>query len=152
LESRLDALLDQYEGSLGLPSSCPKEVEVEATRLLTITPAELAALDRQQREDAAFTLEQFALFLQKSINREVARSHWAEERLKKVLGVKMPKHHAYSYEERRALALEGDEDAQRLERVRMEAVLRIDRASFLSNRIASLAKTLLGSQQRRNNG
>jgi hypothetical protein len=142
-----DAELDAWEASLGLPASCPQAVEVEATRLLTIAPEVVRAMSAVALGEAVYCLEQFAFFLQKAANREQARVRWAEENLRRLLGPLLGRQQAYSYEERRMLALAGNASARELDRLRVEAQTRLDRIQYQSRRIEGLARALLALQQ-----
>lgn len=156
LSGRLEAVdksLDDYEASLGLPGGCPREVEVEATRLLTLAPSSLRHLTAPDLGEAAYCLEQYGFFLQRAQNREQTRVRWAEENLRRLLATLLPSQKAYSLEERRALAIAGSDSARELEQIRVASQLRLERLQYQAQRVQGLARALLSLQQtRRGNG
>lgn len=142
-----DRSLDEFEGSLGLPDKCPISVETEATRLLLLEPSEVRALTCQECGEGAYVLEQFSLFIQRATNREQARVHRSEELLRKLLPSLLRDRREYMLDEKKMMAIAESPRAIELERLRVEAVLRLDRLAYMAARISSVSKLLLNLQQ-----
>lgn len=130
-----------------MPQVCPRAVEVEATRLMSLEPLQVRSLSPQECGEAAFVLEQYALYIQRATNREAARAHRAEELLKKLLPSLLSGRREYMFDEKKMMAVAGSPQAVELERLRVEAVLKLDRLAYMSARISSLSKLLLNLQQ-----
>jgi hypothetical protein len=144
---KMEEILDEYESKLGLPAFCPQAIEAEATRLLRLTPQEMSKLAPDEKGEASVTLKQFAFYIQKAFNKEQARVHWAEERVKKVIAPGLAQQKAYAFEERKLLAIQENDAAIILERIRVNAQARVDRLSFITHRIEALAMSLFNIQR-----
>lgn len=144
-----DDALDRWESSLGLPVSCPVEVELEATRLLSISPRVLHAMGSADLGEAAYVLEQFAFFLQRATNREQTRLRRAEENVRRLIAPHLQKVSAYSWDERKLLAVRYSQAAREQDNERVEAQLRVDRLAYLAARVGGLVKAFQGLQQAR---
>lgn len=142
-----DKTLDAWEASIGLPAGCPGPVETEATRLLCLTPDELRLMDAVACGEAAFTLELFALHIQRATNREQARFDRAEACLNWLLPSLLADRREFMWEERRMRAIASSPQAQHFERLMKDAQFKLDRLSFVAVRMSSLVQTLLALQK-----
>lgn len=149
LEERLlekERELDRFETDCALPSECPLEVENEARRLLTLTPASLRGMTAIQCGEGAFTLLQFAFFLQKASNREQSRIK-ACERGRDFAALRgVDQVSGYGFEERMKKAVQQNDAATRLDGIRHDASLRKDRISFLDDKVKEMAHALMALQ------
>ena len=133
--------LDSYEYSLGLRPIRP-ETESEAFRIVDLPPAAVRALPPDEAVDAAYVLRQFALHLQRAMNREQSEVRRGEENLRAMLSAKMAGLPGYSYDERRGLAISRTPAAAEVDARRVAAQLRLDRVSFLHGKVSDMARTL----------
>ena len=139
----MDERMDEFEAGAGLrKSSLREETENEVAELLTMTPGELRDMDAVACVEAAVILEEFALHIQRAENYQKTRVNWANARIEKMIAPNLHKQPGYSHEERRAKAISLDDAAMATEQERLNAALRIDRISYLCNRISTMAKRL----------
>jgi hypothetical protein len=144
-----EARLDAYEASHGVPSGVPESVKTAAMSLLDADPARLAKMPPDELEGGAYSIRRYSLYLQSVVNRERSRVRWAEENMQAMFGALIASQRAYSPGERKAMAIRGNEAASALERVRVEAQLRLDRVGFLKDQLEGLASSLLSMRSLR---
>ncbi len=145
VESRVDAAcvaLDAFEQSMGLPGGLPAAAGNEATRLLTLHPAELSKMTAEACGEGAFTLLQYAFYLQRCVNVEQSRVRMAEAAMKRAVSPLLGSQKGYSMEERTLAALDKSDPGREAQRVMMKSQLKLDRVSFLASRVEALAKAL----------
>jgi hypothetical protein len=148
-EARLkevDALLDDYERGLGLPTAFAKEIETEATALMNMPPAVLRKMSAVELGEAAFILRQFSFHLQRAVNRELSRVTWCEENIKAVIAKTVHTYRGVSFEERKLQAVRENDAAAKVDKLRVHAKLRVDRVSFLSAKAGDLSEMLKSLQ------
>ena len=143
--NQIDALLDDYEQSSGLPAYAPMAA-TEVHHLLELSPQELRGMSAEEVGEAAYTLESFSFHLQRALNREQARVRFAEETVRYLIGPRMRNITAYNWEERRLLAVRQDDAAQKAEKLRVNAQLRVERLSYLSPKVERMASALIQLQ------
>lgn len=149
VEARLDKLnatLDEWEKKQGLPPDFPAEVEHEARELLRMLPQTLKRLTATECGEGAFTLLQYAFFLQRVANKAQGEVRAAEEMTKRLVASHLSQQRAYSYQERMLLALKENDAATKADNLRMLAQARLDRVSYLSSKAESLARSLMSLQ------
>lgn len=144
----LENLLEQYERVSGLPALQLRN-ETEAQRLLTLSSGELKGMTAADCGEAAYVLEQFSLHIQRLMNREQERLHWAEDLIRYLIGPELRSITAYSWEERKLLAIRQNDAAVKAEVLRVNAQARIDRLSFVGSKIERTANTFLALQATR---
>jgi len=145
--AHLDRILNQYELSLGLPANINPNTASEATRLLALDHSQLPRMSAVECGEAAVVLLFFSAHLQRAVNVESSRVRWADESIKRLIGAKLGHQKGYGYEERRLGAISQNQAAQKLERIRVHALIRQDRISFLAAKVEALAKALDGLRQ-----
>lgn len=138
-----DDELDNYEVSLGLPRTFPQENLNQATRLLSLTPTALRTMSAWELGEGAFVLTLFAGWLQRVTNKHKAQVKWAEESLRYLIGAKAAQLPFYNPQERLDVAIASNDAAQRIEQLRVEATLKLERISYLSANAKDLAMTLM---------
>jgi hypothetical protein len=143
---QIDALLDDYERSLGLPAGTPP-MQSEATKLLEMEPSLLRKLTPEQAGEAAVILSVYAFHLQRAVNKEQSRVAWAEESIRKAITAQVGQQRGSSFEERKMLAVRGDDAASKLDRIRVQARLRVERLAFLARQAEAIVRSLLSLQQ-----
>lgn len=141
--SDLDKLLDEYEGKLGLPLHNHQLAGNETVNhLLGLSRGELEKYMPDQCNELAFILNQFCFHLQRQINREQARHNWADSTLNNKVGEKVGNYKGYSYQERASQAIAENSYLSKLLDIKTRIKQRIDRLSFLTNRLSGMADSL----------
>jgi hypothetical protein len=92
-------------------------------------------------------LAQYALFLQRTINREIARHNWAEESIKESIADEINNYKGYGYIEKSLQAIKHNDKASGLNRIKKYAKQRMDRLSYLANNIKNLSDIILAVQK-----
>lgn len=130
--AQVEQLLEEYEQSIGLnKKDHHKEPDyIDRQTLLSMHPDDIDGL----RWDYA----QYSLYLQKQINKHQSRFYWADHNLKRYLEKISPEYPGWKWEERIANALADNEYSQKLDRLRMNSKLVIERTSFLTNKISTI--------------
>lgn len=147
----LDKILDEYEVRLGISQQTLEANEQSVTNeVVNMAYSQLQKLSPRDCGEKAFVLQRYALHIQRAINREQTRVRWTEENIRALITPRLTQQRGTSFEERRLLAIREDDAAKKLDSIRVKAQLRIERLSFLTNRIDSMAKALLNIQQRGN--
>lgn len=147
IESKLKEMqekLRQYEASL---SFSVKSEHTEATRLMTIGRSELNKMSAEDCGCAAFELIQYSIFLQKTVNYEVAAVKWLESAIDITIAPRISQYQAYGFQEKKLAAVNGDGYAKAANRLRQIAQSRVDDLQFISNKVQDLAQVLLSLQQ-----
>ncbi len=139
--------LDRFASAVGLPVVLPPGVEDEARRYLDLGPESLRKLSGSDCGEGAYMLERLALHIQDACNREAARVRWADETVRKLIAPRLAEQRAYSFEERRLLAVGTDPEAARVDALRVKAQLRVDRVSYMAGKVEAMARTLMALQQ-----
>lgn len=150
--AELDTILDTYERGLGLAFAGDDEVTEEGRRLIDLPPSAVRKLSPMDASVGAYTLQQFAMRLQRAVNREQGRVTWACSSINRMIAKKLGLYTGYSLEERRLKAVADDDVARKLDEIRVHAQLRLDRVSFLAGKVESLAKTLLSIKNTKTGG
>lgn len=140
----LDKILDEYEAQIGLKMPANNNTVEE---YLNLTEESLRRMNPEDCGVGAALMSQFAFHLQKAINKEIARVNWADGAIKRTIANEISQYVAPSAEERKNLAIRGNERAIKLERIRVNAQARVDRISYLSSKVESIAEKLNSLQQ-----
>jgi len=138
----VEKILDQYERGLGLPTLSGTDDKNEFAKLLGLSRSELKAMGVEERGEAAYLLRQAAFNLQRSTNRESARQKWADQNVRRVITPLLPNCFGYSPEERRKSAVAQDDAAQKFEKIYEYSTLRLERITFLSNKVSEMAREM----------
>lgn len=144
---KVSSKLDAFEMSVGLPVWVHPATETEAKRLLSLEPESLQKMSSIDCGEAAFILFQYAMTLQKAINREQAKLTLANASIGKIIGASLAQQKAYAFEERKLLAIRENEAASAWQHVQVNTQMRIDRIVYLSGKVDSMAKSLMALQQ-----
>lgn len=97
--------------------------------------------------EAAIILLFFSAHLQRAINKEMTRVRWADERIKRLIAHRLSFQKGYGFEERRLTAIQENGEAQKLEQIRVHALIRQDKIGFLANKVEALSKAFGWLQQ-----
>ena len=143
-----DKILDEYETSIGL--SVYSASVISSQEINTYTSMSRDEIEKLNPEDCAqisYRLSQFAFYLQRSLNRELARYNWAEESIKEVIADEINNYKGYGYIEKSIQAIKHNEKATGLNSIRKYAKQRSDRLQYLANSIKNLSDIMLSIQK-----
>jgi hypothetical protein len=108
---------------------------------------EIEKLNPEDCAQISYRLSQFAFYLQRSLNRELARYNWAEESIKEVIADEINNYKGYGYIEKSIQAIKHNEKATGLNSIRKYAKQRSDRLQYLANSIKNLSDIMLSIQK-----
>lgn len=149
---RWDILLDEYEKGLGLPATTDEAGDVtikqfkhveQVEEYLQMSRDQVEGLDANSCAGIAYVLEQYALYVQRAQNREIARVNWARSYIKEVIANELNDYKAYGYEEKSVMAIKGNDFASKLDKIARYAQQRVDRLQFVAASIKNLGNILL---------
>ena len=142
-----DALLDEYEKSLGLPKYIPNNLpEDELQNYISMQRNEIEKLTKDDCAEIIVRLTQFAFHVQRSLNREISRYNWADDYIKEVIADEINNYKGYGYNEKSIQAIKHNDKASSLSSIRRYAKQRVDRLSYLSNCIKNLSDAIQNIQ------
>lgn len=143
-----DNILDEYEKGIGIPKYTENSFEEnELQEYLTMNRNVIEKLSPEDCAQISMRLAQFAFHIQRTINREQARHNWADETTKEVIANELNNYKGYGYVEKSYQAINGNEKASKLNKIKKYAKQRMDRLSFLANNIKNLSDILLSIQR-----
>jgi hypothetical protein len=142
----IEKILDNYQTRKGILALQSKN---EAEKYLNLPQAEIRTLQVDECFEAGIILCQYATFVQEAYNRELTRANWAESEIKRTVTKQMKQYNSPSADERRYLAIMGDEYTAKLDKLRMWAQALADRLSFMANRVDATARAYLSLAQHR---
>lgn len=108
------------------------------------------AIEKLTPEDCAqiaYRLAQYAFYMQRTINRELARYNWAEESVKEVIADEINNYKGYGYIEKSLQAIKHNDKATGLNNIKKYAKQRVDRLSYLANNIKNLSDVIVSVQK-----
>jgi hypothetical protein len=144
-----DRILDEYEKSIGLGtySDIHNFTEEELNSYFSMSRDIIEKLTPEDCAQISLRLAQYALFLQRTINREIARHNWAEESIKESIADEINNYKGYGYIEKSLQAIKHNDKASGLNRIKKYAKQRMDRLSYLANNIKNLSDIILAVQK-----
>jgi len=144
--SKLEEVLRKYEEGIGLP---PAPENDEAEFFLSLKKDQLRKLSAEECGEGAYLLKQRAYHIQRSLNIETSHLNWSESKIREAIAGAVGKCPGYSYEERRAVAVTpaNNHYAHKLECIKVQIQLRLDRLNYLANRLSEMARALEELQQ-----
>ena len=144
--AKIDAVLDEYETSLGLPTFHADFHDISAKQYLQLSRDQIEKLTPEQCSEAALLLASLSFHLQRSYNREVARINWADRTLKTCIA---GKEQAYkgSWESQFNQAIKEDGYATKISNIKKYAQQRADRTNYLSSSIKNISDIFLNVQR-----
>lgn len=143
-----DDILDEYETSVGLPGYNATDLsQSELNSYLTMNRNDLEKLGPEDCAQISYRLAQYAFFVQRTINREIARYNWAEESIKEIIADEINNYKGYGYVEKSLQAIKHNEKAHSLNNIKKYAKQRSDRLSYIANNLKNLSDILLSIQK-----
>ena len=145
LEQR-DELLDDYEAKISLPVSKSPGTTEELETYLSMDKTHLEKLSIEDCGHIAYRLMQFAFYIQRSQNRELARVAWAENEVDHVIANSLNNFKGYGYKEKSIQAIKNNEHASKVNQIAIFAKQRAERLNFVSNGLKNLAEMIRSIQ------
>jgi hypothetical protein len=143
-----DKILDEYENTIGLSEYSQNVINnEEINKYTSMTRDEIEKLSPEDCAQISYRLSQFAFYLQRSLNRELARYNWAEENIKEVIADEINNYKGYGYIEKSLQAIKHNEKASGLNSIKKYAKQRSDRLQYLANSIKNLSDVMLSIQK-----
>lgn len=144
-----DRILDEYEKTIGVGQyeSHNKFSEDELNSYFTMNRDSIEKLTPEDCAQIAMRLSQYALFVQRTLNREIARHNWAEETIKETIADEVNNYKGYGYIEKSLQAIKHNDKASSLNKIKKYAKQRMDRLSYIANNIKNLSDILLAVQK-----
>lgn len=139
-----DKVLDEYEQGIGISKYVSDSLpEDELNTYFKMSRDQIEKLTPDDCGQIAYRLGQFALHVQRSINRELARMNWAEETIKEVIADEVNTYKGYGYIEKSIQAIKHNERASALNKIKKYAKQRSDRLQYIANSIKNLSDIML---------
>jgi hypothetical protein len=134
--------IEKYQTKKGLLAL---KVKNDAEIYLNMSANEMKHLPAEECAEAGVLLMQYAMFVQETYNKEMARVNWAEDEIIKVTTPDIAKAgERYSpYEERKNIAIGLNEYTIKLQELKRMAKSSVDSLYFMSNRAESVAKAFM---------
>lgn len=144
-----DRVLDEYESSIGLGkySDVHGFTEGELNEYFTMSRDVIEKLTPEDCAQISYRLAQYAFFIQRTLNREIARHNWAEETIKETIADEINTYKGYGFLEKSLQAIKHNDKATNLNKIKKYAQQRMDRLSYLANSIKNLSDILLSIQR-----
>lgn len=144
-----DRVLDEYEQSIGLGKYADSQgfANEELNDYFTMSRDVIEKLTPEDCAQIALRLSQYALFLQRTLNRESARYYWADESIKETIADDLNNYKGYGYVEKAPQAIKHNEKANALNKIKKYAKQRMDRLSYLAANIKNLSDIVLSVQK-----
>lgn len=144
-----DDILDEYESSIGLGkySESHSFSEDELNQYFTMNRDAVEKLGPEDCAQISYRLAQYAFFIQRTLNREIARHNWAEENIKDTIADEINNYKGYGFMEKSLQAIKHNDKATSLNKIKKYAQQRMDRLSYLANSIKNLSDIMLSVQR-----
>jgi hypothetical protein len=144
-----DDILDEYESSIGLGkySDLHNFTDSELNDYFTMNRDSVEKLTPEDCAQISYRLAQYAFFLQRTLNREIARHNWAEENIKDTIADEINNYKGYGFMEKSLQAIKHNDKATSLSKIKKYAQQRIDRLSYLANSVKNLSDIMLSVQR-----
>ena len=119
----------------------------ELNEYLTMNRSMLEKLTPDDCGEIAYRLSQFGFHIQRTLNREIARYNWSDEKIKEVIADEINNYKGYGYIEKSLQAIKHNEKAYALNTIKRYAKQRMDRLSYLANNIKNLSDIIISIQR-----
>ena len=140
-----DKVLDEYESSLGLGnySNLHSFNETELNNYFTMSRDIIEKLNPEDCAQISYRLAQYSFYVQRTLNREIARHNWADETIKETIADEINNYKGYGFIEKSLQAIKHNDKAAALNKIKKYAKQRIDRLSYIANSIKNLSDIML---------
>jgi hypothetical protein len=145
----LEKILDEYDKKLGIKLTANEEV----VEYMDMGIEELRKLSPESCGEAAFVLAKEATFIQKEINKHKTRLTWANFHIDRTIADKLGQYdNSMSWNQKRTLAIRGNDYANKLHILSARAQYCIDRLSYFPGQLKFMAETLIEYQKSKLHG
>ena len=136
--------LQKYEKTCGLP----KEINLSENLIEKILNEEdIVRLTPEQYGENALRISRYAFHMQRQCNKETSKIIWLKAQLRKALAPVLPQIKAYSWQERKILAIANNDVAQKLNQEITKIKVRLSRLSYLGSRLNEMAEKYVELQR-----
>lgn len=144
-----DKVLDEYESSLGLGhyNSLHSFNETELNDYFTMSRDIIEKLNPEDCAQISYRLAQYSFYVQRTLNREIARHNWADETIKETIADEINNYKGYGFIEKSLQAIKHNDKAAALNKIKKYAKQRMDRLSYIANSIKNLSDIMLSVQK-----
>lgn len=143
LEAKIKEL-ELYDKKNGISQKYPTGLENEVDKIISMPISDLKKMTKEEIDDAAFCLSQMSFFLQKQINDEMSILKWADSSITYIISpIIASLKNFYSNDDRRIAAIRENDAAKELYAIVVDKQIKIERMSYLTNRIETIIKTLI---------
>lgn len=144
-----DKVLDEYESSLGLGhyNSLHSFNETELNDYFTMSRDMIEKLNPEDCAQISYRLAQYSFYVQRTLNREIARHNWADETIKETIADEINNYKGYGFIEKSLQAIKHNDKAAALNKIKKYAKQRMDRLSYIANSIKNLSDIMLSVQK-----
>jgi hypothetical protein len=144
-----DDILDEYESSIGLGKYSEQHSfsNSEFDNYFQMNRDSIEKLNPEDCAQISYRLSQYGFYLQRTLNREIARANWAESSIKEVIADDINNYKGYGFVEKSMQAIKHNDKASSLNKIKKYAQQRIDRLSYLANSIKNLSDIMLSIQR-----
>jgi len=144
-----DKVLDEYESSLGLGyyNSLHSFNETELNHYFTMSRDIIEKLNPEDCAQISYRLAQYSFYVQRTLNREIARHNWADETIKETIADEINNYKGYGFIEKSLQAIKHNDKASALNKIKKYAKQRMDRLSYIANSIKNLSDIMLSVQK-----
>ena len=138
---KIDLLLQEYESGLGIPKTFKINTQ-DVEGYLQMSRDELKILDMEECAEISFALSQASFYIQKESNKERAKFNWADAQINGIIASKVSEYKGASFEERKLKAISDNSATMTLNKIKVNAKLRIDRLDGISQQIQFMSKSI----------
>jgi len=151
---RIDSILDEYEGSIGLDKydeHFPNSNTAYA--YMNMSRDQIEKMDIEGCAEAAYILGSLSFHIQRSVNRETARLNWAKTTIKEII-CKKSGQYAGTWGNQDMQATLDNDASRKLHDIQKYCQQRIDRLTYLSSSIRNMSDLFINLQRAKvtNNG
>lgn len=144
-------MINSFESNLGLPENILINNTDEYKKYLSMDISQLEKLDIKDCANISYRLSQFALYIQRALNREKALARTIKNKINKIIAPRINQYSG-SWDLQRASAISDNDAAQLLSDELIESESRQDSLEYVSSGIKDLAGHMKNIQfAKRNN-
>lgn len=107
----------------------------------------VSSLTLDECGEAALILSQYSYYIQTVINKEKALIRWTNYSIEQVVTRDIDKYIGYKYEERLSKAIVNNDYASKVNKLKVNAEIKVERLQFLASKIDSIAKIYIELSQ-----
>lgn len=131
--AQVEAILSDYEKRIGLSKLTAKEPN------LSITREEIMAMHPEDIDGLRWEYSCYALYLEKELGKHRGRYLWSNTNLTNYTNSVCDDYPGFKWEERQSKVLSDSIYAQKLDKLRLNSKMVLERLSFITNKIQFLS-------------